>query len=185
MRQDKEQRIFQGVLWAFLLGSLIFFIARLSSGRLFLPATIWYMFLLLDVGFVIFTFIPHAGRGVPGVPGRHEETIEKHRWYPRHLAEIVDGRGVEKPARPEGGVYPPSRAVPPVPLAPLVLLGACLVLAYPGAPAEKEWREQEAVRLRGVYDDAARELARLEGLAVNLGSAAAARRRLGRRRARG
>ncbi len=175
MLQDKEQRIFQGVLWAFLLGSLIFFIARLSSGRLFLPATVWWMFLLLDAGFIVFTFIPHAGRGLPGVPGRHEETIEKHRWYPRHLAEIIDGRGGEKPARPEGGVYPPSRAVPPVPLAPLVLLGACLVLAYPGAPAEKEWRVQEAVRLRGAYEDAARELARLEGIAVNLGSAAAAR----------
>jgi len=175
VRQDKEQRIFQGVLWAFLLGSLIFFIARLSSGSLFLPATVWCMLLLLDVGFIVFTFIPHAGRGLPGVPGRHEETIEKHRWYPRRLAEIIDGRGGEKPARPEGGVYPPSRAIPPVPLLPLVLLGACIVLAFPGVPAEKEWRAQEAVRLRGVYDDAARELARLEGLAVNLGSVAAAR----------
>jgi signal transduction histidine kinase len=175
VRQDKEQRIFQGVLWAFLLGSLIFFIARLSSGRLFLPATVWYMFLLLVVGFIVFIFIPHAGRGVPGVPGRHEEAIEKHRWYPRHLAEIIDGRGGEKPARPEGGVYPPSRAVPPVPLVPLLLLGACLVLAYPSAPSEKEWRSREAVRLRGVYDNAARELARLEGLALNLGSVAASR----------
>jgi signal transduction histidine kinase/HAMP domain-containing protein len=175
VRQEKEQRVFQGVLWAFLLGSLIFFIARLSAGRFVLPATIWYMFLLLVGGFIIFTFIPHAGRGVPGVPGRHEETVEKHRWYPRHLAEIIDGRGGEKPARPDGGVYPPSRAVPPVPLVPLVLLGACIILAYPGAPSEKEWREKEAVRLQGVYDNAARELTRLEGLAVNLGSTVAAR----------
>jgi signal transduction histidine kinase len=175
VRQDKEQRIFQVVLWAFLIGSLIFLVARLSSGRLFVPATIWYMFLLLDVGFIVFTFVPHAGRGLPGVPGRHEETVERHRWYPRHLAEIVDGRGGEKPAPPEGGVYPPPRAVPPVPLVPLVLLGVCLVLAYPGAPNETEWRAKEAVRLRGVYEKAAGELARLEGLAVNLGSTAAAR----------
>lgn len=175
MLQDKEQRIFQGVLWAFLLGSLIFLIARLSFGRLMLPATVWYMLLLLDVGFIVFIFVPHAGRGVPGVPGRHEETVEKHRWYPRHLAEVIEGRGGEKPARPEGGVYPPSRAIPPVPLVPLVLLGLCLAMAYPGEPAEKAWREKEAVRLRSVYDDAARELARLERLAVNLGSAASAR----------
>jgi signal transduction histidine kinase/HAMP domain-containing protein len=175
VRQDKEQTIFHVVLWAFLLGSLIFLIARLSSGRLFIPATIWYMLLLLDVGFIVFTFVPHAGRGLPGVPGRHEETVERHRWYPRHLAEIVDGRGGETPAPPEGGVYPPPRAVPPVPLVPLVLLGACLALAYSGAPNEAQWRTKEAVRLRGVYEKAAGELARLEGLAVSIGSTAAAR----------
>ena len=175
MRQDKEHRIFQAVLWAFLLGSLTFFIARLSYGRLFLPATIWYMFLFLDLGFIVFTFVPHAGFGVPGVPGRHEETIAKHRWYPRRLAEIIDGREGGTPARPEGGVYPPPRAVAPVPLVPLVLLAACLVLTYPGVSAEKEWRAREASRLRSVYDDAARELARLESVAVNLGETAAAR----------
>ena len=88
----KEQKIFQGVLWAFLVGSLIFFIARLSAGAIFLPLPIWCMFLLITAGFIIFIFVPHAGRGMPGLPGRHEETIESYKWYPRDLGEIVERR---------------------------------------------------------------------------------------------
>jgi PAS domain S-box-containing protein len=168
VQQDKEQKIFHSVLWAFLLGSLVFFVARLSAGRIFLPAPIWYMFLLLDAGFIVFIFIPHAGHGLPGVPGRHEETIEDHRWYPQDLGEIIERRPDGKALKREG-VRPPSRPVPPVPLVPLVLLLAGIVAAYPGIPAEKDWEAREATRLRSVYGKAKSELARIEGLAMKLG----------------
>ena len=167
MQQDKEQKIFQSLLWVFLLGSLVFFIARLSAGTIFLPAPIWYMFLFLDAGFIIFIFIPHAGHGLPGVPGRHEETTEDHKWYPQDLGEIIERRPDGKAAKREG-VRPPSRPIPPVPLVPLMLLLAGIVAAYPSILAEKDWETREASRLRSVYGKAQSELARLEGFAVKL-----------------
>lgn len=168
MQQDKEQKIFQGVLWTFLVGSLIFFIARLSVGAVFLPPPIWFMFLLIAAGFIIFIFVPHAGRGMPGLPGRHDETIEDYKWYPRDLGEIVERQpNGTTPAR--DGVRPPSRPVPPVPLVPLLLLLACIVVAHKSIPPEKKWEAREAVRLQGVYGKARGELAGIEALAVELG----------------
>jgi signal transduction histidine kinase/HAMP domain-containing protein len=167
VQRDKEQKVFQSVLWIFLLGSLVFFVARLSAGKIYLPAPIWYMFLLLDVGFIVFIFVPHAGQGLAGTPGRHEETIEDHRWYPQDLGEIIEKRPDAKAVKREG-VRPPFRPVPPVPLVPLVLLLASIVAAYRGGPSEQDWEAKEAARLRIVYGKAQNELARLEGLAVGL-----------------
>jgi len=167
VEQDKEQKIFHAVLWIFLIGSLIFFTLRLSSGRVHLLTPIWVMFLLLDAGFLLFIFVPHPGTGVRGVPGRHDETVRRHRWYPRNLAEMVDGRREGADAKREG-VRPPSRAVPPVPFVPLVLLLAVIVLCHPSAPDEKEWLEREAQRLRDVYDNARGELLEIESRAANL-----------------
>jgi PAS domain S-box-containing protein len=160
VQQDKEHKIFLSTLWVFLLGSLILFVIRLSAGRIFLPAPIWYMLLLLDAGFILFIFLPRTGWGVPGVPGRHEEAMREEAWYPQNLSEIVEGRGEGAPRRREG-VRHPSRAVPPVPLIPLVLLLACIVLAYPRIPAEMSWQSSETSRLRVVYDKAEGELLRL------------------------
>jgi signal transduction histidine kinase len=167
VQQDKEQKIFLSILWTFLLGSLTFFVFRLSFARIVLPAPIWYMLLLLDAGFIIFTFIPHPGWGVPGVAGRHEETIREHAWYPQNLSEIVEGRGDAVDERREG-VRPPSRAVPPVPLIPLVLLLICIALAYPHVPDLKNWQSKEAERLRSVYGKTENEFLRLEALASQL-----------------
>ena len=167
MQQDKEQKIFLSILWTFLLGSLTFFVLRLSVARILLPAPVWYMLLLLDAGFIIFTFVPHPGWGVPGVAGRHEETIREHAWYPQNLSEIVEGRG-EAANEKRAGVRPPSRAVPPVPLVPLVLLLICIALAYPRAPEEKHWQSKETERLRIVYGKTENEFLRLEALASEL-----------------
>jgi PAS domain S-box-containing protein len=172
VQQEKEQKIFLSVLWVYLLGSLIFLIARLSYGQIFLPMPIWYMFLFLTLGFIVFIFIPHAGRGLPGVPGRHEETIEEYKWYPQDLGEIVERRGNGKRAMREG-VRPPSRPVRPVPLVPLVLLLGCIAIAYPSVPAQKDWEQKEAARLQSVYARAERELSRLETLAAKLAGKAA------------
>lgn len=167
MEQDKEQKIFHAVLWIFLIGSLAFFTFRLSSGRVYLLTPIWFMFLLLDAGFILFIFVPHAGSGVPGVPGRHAETIREHSWYPRNLAEMVDGRPGGAGGRLEG-VRPPSRAISPVPLVPLVLLLAVIALCYPRIPDEKAWQTRETERLRGVYAEARGELLDIETLATGL-----------------
>jgi PAS domain S-box-containing protein len=168
VQQEKEQNIFLSVLWVFLLGSLIFFVARLSYGRVFLPAPVWYMFLFLAAGFILFIFIPHAGGAIPGVPGRHEETVEDYKWYPRDLGEIVE-RGGQGRAKIPGGVRPPARPVPPVPLVPMVLLLVSVAVAYPSVPAEKDWRPKEAARLQNVYGKSQRELLRLEALSARLG----------------
>lgn len=172
MQQDQEQKLFSSVLWIFLIGALAFFLLRLSSGAMSLPAPIWYMLLFLDAGAVIFIFVPHAGRGVPGVPGRHEEAVEKHRWYPQSISEFVDGRS-EKVGAGEG-MLPPSRAIPPVPLVPLLLLLVVIVLAYPRAPREGRWRAEETARLRTVYAKAQDELLGLVGLVSNTGTREAA-----------
>jgi len=168
VRQDKEQTLFSTVLWTYLLGTLILFAVRLSSGAVSLPAPIWYTLLLLDVGAVVFLFVPRTGRGVPGVPGRQEEAVEQEKWYPQTLAEMVDGRG-EKVER-TGGILPPSRAIPPVPLVPLALLLVLIALAYPRTLRETEWRAAEEARIRTVYSRASAELLGLESLVTSLGT---------------
>lgn len=171
MEQKREQTIFLAILWCFLVGSLIFFTVRLSAGALFLPAPVWYLLLLLDAGFVVFLFVPHAGRAVRGVPGRYEETLREHRWYPTTLPEIVDGRPGGAPA-PEG-LRPPSRAVAPVPLLPLLLLLVVIALAYPAMPPEETWKTRETERLREVYARVCGEVSRVETLADGLAAEAA------------
>jgi PAS domain S-box-containing protein len=168
VRQDKEQKLFSSIVWILLLGTLTFFALRLSSGAVSLPLPIWYMLLFLDGGAVVFLFMPQVGRGVPGVPGRHEEAVRREEWYPQTLAEMVDGRG-ERVER-AGGVLPPARAIPPVPLVPLVLLFAVLALAYPHTLREDRWLADETERLRTVYKKASGELLDLEGIVSDLGS---------------
>ena len=172
MRQDQEQKLFSSVLWIFLIGALAFFLLRLSTGAMSFPAPIWYMLLILDAGAIIFIFVPHAGRGVPGVPGRHEEAVEKHRWYPRSIAEFVDGRGERVVAG--DGVLPPTRAIPPVPLVPLLLLLVVIVLAYPRTPRDDRWSVEETGRLRTVYAKAEDELLGLVSLVSGTGAREAA-----------
>ncbi len=173
MQHDREHKIFLALLWVFLLCSLIYFTVSLSSGSLFLPLTVWYLLLFLSAGFVVFLFLPHAGRSVPGVPGRYEETLRAHRWYPSTLPEIVDGRSGGPP--PSNGVLPPPRAIPFVPLVPLLLLAVCVLLAYPGGPDESVWRTRETARLEGVYDRARSEIVAVEGRALELAERTAAR----------
>ncbi len=173
MQYSREQKIFLATLWVFLVCSLVFFTVRLSSGELFLPLTVWYLFLFLDAGFVVFLFVPHAGRAVPGVPGRYEETLRGHRWYPATLPEIVDGRADAPP--PAGGVLPPPRAIPLVPLVPLLLLLACVVLAYPAVPDESVWRGRETARLEGIYARSRAEISAIEARALATAEGIAAR----------
>jgi PAS domain S-box-containing protein len=172
VQHNREQRIFFATLWAFLVCSLVYFTVRLSSGRLFLPLTIWYLFLFLDAGFIVFLFLPHAGRAVPGVPGRYEETLRGRRWYPATLPEIVDGRG--DPPPPANGVLPPPRAIPFVPLVPLLLLLGCIALAYPDIPDETGWRGRETARLEGIYARSRAGIVSMETRAIDLAERTAA-----------
>ena len=173
MQYSREQKIFLATLWVFLVFSLVYFIVRLSSDKLFLPLTGWYLFLFLDAGFVVFLFVPHAGRAVPGIPGRYEETLRGHRWYPATLPEIVDGRADAPP--PASGVLPPPRAIPFVPLVPLLLLLVCIVLAYPDVPDESVWSARETARLEGIYARSRGEISAIEARALATAEETAAR----------
>ncbi len=162
MNIEKEKKVFYSILWLFLMGSLIFFIVFLSLGRIFLPKPVWVMLLLLNVGFIIFIFIPHP-RGIS--PGRHgdEDLVGQ---YPRTLADIMGSQ-----EGGEGGeeLRPPVKAIPPVPLVPLFLLFVIVLLAAPVQPDKEEWWEGEVDRMTEIYRKAKGEVERLESLIGVLG----------------
>ncbi|HUV35383.1 MAG TPA: ATP-binding protein [Patescibacteria group bacterium] len=163
MRSVKEHKVFYAGLWVFLLGSIIFFISLLSLNRLTLPTPLWLMFLLLDGGFIVFIFIPQPGRTVAAPPGA---AAARDRWYPRTLADIVEGKGDGG----EEGVLEPVRAISPVPLIPLALLFGLLILAAPVTPDEQEWRADEAGKLEAIYLKAEVRIGELEAVGRELGA---------------
>ncbi len=163
MRGNREQKIYYTGLWIFLVGTLLFFISFLSLNRFVLPTSIWVMFLLLDVGFIIFIFIPQPGGTAPGPPAA---AAEKERWYPRRLAEIVGRKN-------DGGeerIRAPVRAISPVPLIPLVLLLALLFLSAPDHPKEDTWRRGEGEKLDAVYRKASNRITELEAVGREVGA---------------
>lgn len=174
MQKSKEQNAFSAAQWAFLVCGIAFFSAWLSQGHIFIPLWLFYLLLILGAGFVVFIFVPYPGRGVPGKPGRYEESLEQHRWYPETLPEIVDGRG-ESPDLPKGAVLPPPRPVPPVPLFPLLLLLCCVAASYPRIPDRAVWREREVAELKSVYRRAEGELKAIEKRALSLARSVASR----------
>jgi len=163
---ETEKNLFLSVLWSYLVGAIAFFIVYISAGRIILPSPAWVMFLLLDIGFIAFLFIPGAGRSPAGRPDRRASSG----WYPRRLEEIVERPAT--PAGPEPGPLRPGRAVEPVPLVPLLLLLAVTVLAAPFGRSPEQWGESEARRLAGVYDEAARQFAGIETVLRETGDAA-------------
>ncbi|MCK4235717.1 MAG: hypothetical protein KAX38_01270, partial [Candidatus Krumholzibacteria bacterium] len=160
MYADREQKIFLTILWIFLIGSLVFFKSFLSLDCIILPAPLWFTFLLLNVGFIFFIFLPRP-KGV--FPGQHV----RDRWYPRTLADIVES-GQEEVG--EESIRPSVKAVSPVPLIPLVLLLALVILAAPVRQSEEEWRKDESERLQRVYREAEGEVAEMEALVRDLGT---------------
>ncbi len=121
------------------------------------------MFLLLDVGFIIFIFIPQPGVTAPGPPAA---AAVRERWYPRNLAEIVGKKD-------DGGeelIRAPARAIPAVPLIPLVLLFALLFLSAPDHPEEDTWREGEGEKLDAVYRKASYRITELETVGREVGA---------------
>lgn len=163
MRGNREQKIYYTGLWIFLVGSLLFFITFLSLNRFVLPTSIWVMFLLLDVGFIVFIFIPQPGRVAPGPPSAG---ARKERWYPRNLEDIVEGRDDDD----EEGMRAPVRTVSPVPLIPLVLLLALIFLAMPDHPKEDKWRRGESKKLEAVYQKASSRVTELEAVGRGVGA---------------
>lgn len=167
MRKNREQKIFSTVLWIYLIGSLIFFIYFLSIDRIFLPTPAWLTFLLLDIGFIIFLFVPQPGRRAAGPRDRAPE----QRWYPQTLADIVDGIP-ERKAHGRRGLRAVITTIEPVPLVPLVLLLLLIILASPVKPDERAWSAMETDRLQKTYEKAGREFGRLEAIVTDLGERA-------------
>lgn len=158
MGADTEKNVFLSVLWAFLIGAIAFFIVYISTGRIILPSPVWVMLLLLDVGFIVFLFVPRAGRESAG----RDAEARQAKWYPRRLEEIV-----ERPAQSDEtdrGPLRPGRAVDPVPLVPLLLLLAVITLSMPFGRSPDKWSRSETGRLRDIYDEAARQFAGIEAI---------------------
>jgi len=160
---SREKKIFFGALWLYLIGALIFFIALVSLDRIYLPRQLWLMFLLLTAGFLIFIFIPMPGKGVPG------KSPARDGWYPRNLSQILEGE-----ARDPEGLRPPVETIHPVPLLPLLLLLAAVLLAAPPSVSEVEWYEDQTEQLNGVYERAVEDVVGLERLVEDLGRKVAA-----------
>ncbi|HER43840.1 MAG TPA: hypothetical protein ENO08_05220, partial [Candidatus Eisenbacteria bacterium] len=167
MDAKRENKIFLSVLWTFLLSSLAFFFIYISAGGTALSPSVWFMFLLLDAGFVVFLFVPLHGRQKAG--GR--KAPRRQEWYPRDLGEIVEKRPGAVTEDP--GMLRPGRAVGPVPLVPLLILLAVILLAAPFGRGEEAWSGREAGRLTAIYEEAAGMLAGLERTLGEAGSRAA------------
>jgi len=117
------------------------------------------MLALLDVGFLIFLFVPPPGRGVTIPPHVPPERFEYPRWYPTNIAEIVEGSA--KPPKVDG-VKSPVRAVAPVPVVVLVLLFAIAVVFYPSKNNKEKWQNGEVERLTEIYRSAEKEFKSIE-----------------------
>ncbi len=164
---DREQKTFLALLWAFLLGTLIFFILFLSLGRIYLPTPVWVMLLLLDLGFIVFLFVPRVTKSL--FDPRSGRRIERG-WYPHTLSEILEG-GEDGGG---GNARAPVRAVSPVPLIPLILMIVPILLSVSMIPDESDWNRREADRIGGIYDDAYRRLGELETVSSEAGEVVSA-----------
>ncbi len=165
MNIDREKRIFNTVLWAFLAGVLIFYILIISAGRIILPVPVWLMFLLLDAGFIIFIFIPYPGRMPIGkAPG----SGTRGKWYPSSLSDIVERSEDEKKGS-RAGILEVGRAIGPIPLLPLLLLIPVILLSMSGRGDVEKWQKLERDKLLSIYTDAADRLADVERLAAETG----------------
>ncbi|MBU8921972.1 MAG: PAS domain S-box protein [Bacteroidales bacterium] len=165
MNINREKKIFNAVLWSFLAGALVFYISMISTGRIILPAPVWFMFLLLDAGFIVFMFIPYPGRMPIGkAPGPGTES----KWYPRSMSDIVEKSEDEKKPS-HAGILEVGRAIGPVPLIPLLLLIPIILLSMSGERDIDKWQEQERDKLLSIYGDAAARVADVERLAMETG----------------
>jgi PAS domain S-box-containing protein len=163
----RENKIFLSVLWVFLVSALVFFFIYIAAGRIGLAPSVWFMFLLLDLGFIIFLFVPLPGRQKAG--GR--KAPRRQEWYPRDLGEIVEKRGDAVSEDP--GMLRPGRAIGPVPLIPLLILLVVILLAAPFGSGEEAWDKRETGRLTSIYGEAAGMLAGLESKLGDVGAEAA------------
>lgn len=156
MDAERENKIFLSVLWTFLISALVFFFIYISAGRIELPPSVWFAFLLIDAGFIIFLFVPMPGRQRIG--GRKKP--RRQEWYPRDIGEIVERP--EDAAADDPGMLRPGRTVNPVPLLPLLILLLVIILAAPFGRGEEAWTARETERLASIYGEASGTLAGLE-----------------------
>ncbi len=164
MSIEKERKIFQTVLWTFLVAAILFFTFWISAGNARVPAPLWLMLLILVCGFIVFTFIPSPGREKAGPPGGKKTG---RRWYPRTLADIVEK--TKEPVNPPAGeLLKPGRVVAPVPLIPLLIMLFLVILSAPRGHGGKEWTAGESARLLGVYEKAATRLVWIEQAASGI-----------------
>ena len=160
MDEDRERRIFLTILWVYLIGSLLFFTLMVSIGKLFIPTPLWYMYLFLTVGFILFVFIPPPGKGEPRPSHLPPHLFKESRWYPKRIADIVERNEAE--LRDSEGVRPPVSAVSPVPVVALLVLLAVIVIARPVRIDPHRWRKEETARLTRVYREAVKEMDAIE-----------------------
>ncbi len=158
MLNGNEKKVFFSVLWLYLAGALIFFISLPSIGLATLPRPIWLMLLLLDAGFILFMFIPLPGRVGSGMRAMRAG------WYPQTLEQIMVGEGEGKE-----GLRPPVQAISPVPLVPLILLFAVILLYMPQTATEEEWRLDQADKLKRIYEQSSEDVLEFESLTMELG----------------
>ncbi|MCK4550101.1 MAG: hypothetical protein KAU49_08015, partial [Candidatus Krumholzibacteria bacterium] len=156
MDAERENKIFLSVLWTFLVSALVFFFIYISAGRIELPPSVWFAFLLLNAGFIIFLFVPLPGRQKVG--GR--KAPRRREWYPRDIGEFVEKR--EDVVSADPGMLRPGRAIGLVPLLPLLILLLVVILAAPFGSGEEAWTERETERLTSVYEEASEMLTSLE-----------------------
>ena len=156
MDAERENKIFLSVLWAFLISALVFFFIYISAGRIELPPSAWFAFLLLDAGFIIFLFVPLPGRQKAG--GRKKP--RRKEWFPRDIGEIVEKR--EDVVSEDPGMLRPGRAIGLVPLLPLLILLFVIILAAPFGRGEETWTGRETEQLTAIYDEASDMFAGLE-----------------------
>jgi len=161
VREDKERAIFITALWIYIGCSIFFFILLIAKGILTLPGPLVLMLILLDVGFLVFLFIPPPGKGVTIPPHVPPEKFEYPRWYPTNIAEIVEGSA--KPPRVDG-VKSPVRAVAPVPVVVLILLLAIAVVFYPSKDNKEKWQKEELGKLTEIYRNAEKEFESIESI---------------------
>jgi PAS domain S-box-containing protein len=164
---ERENKLFLSALWAFLISALVFFFIYISAGRIKLPPSVWFAFLLIDAGFIVFLFVPLPGRQKVG--GRKRP--RRKEWYPRDLGEIVERRDDESSDGP--GMLRPGRAVGIVPLLPLLILLFVIILAAPFGSGEEAWIDRETERLTSIYGEASGTFAGLEHLLGEVGAEAA------------
>ena len=157
MDYRKEKKIFFSLLFAFIAGSLIFFVSFLALGNTRMSSPVWLMFLLIDAGFIAFVLLPSQGRMIVR---EREGPVRERRWYPRTLEGIVSSEGAEEGER--GGIRSPARAIDPVLIAALLLIMGIVIALYPSEPDREEWKKQETLRLEKVYDAAEKNLLDIE-----------------------
>ncbi|MFO7916145.1 MAG: ATP-binding protein [Candidatus Krumholzibacteriales bacterium] len=161
MDYSKEQKIFFSLLFIFIAGSLIFFVAFLALGNNQLSSPVWLMFILVDGGFIAFILLPSQGRMILRGKGK---PVKERRWYPRTLEGIVSSGEDDRQA--EGVIRSPARAVDPVLIITLLLIMGIAAVMYPSDYRREEWKAEETERLRNIYDMAESKLLDIEQVMI-------------------